>query len=89
MRTVETIEGLYYKDPYIVYLSEIEVDYAGAVYESGYKVLNTGTDVVEFMSPSLPDCISLATQSAAALVFFTAAENEDVETDGLEEDVIH
>lgn len=84
-----TIEGIFYKDPYIVFLSEIEVNYAGADYVLGYGVLNTETGVLEFQSPSLPDCIGMASQSAAALDFFNKSSPE-VDTSMLEEEeVIH
>lgn len=81
----DAIEGLFYKDPYLVYLSEIDVEYAGGRYEVGYAVLNTETGVVEFNSPSLPDCISLAAQSASALVFFDK-EPDKIETGFLDDE---
>ena len=85
------IEGLFYKDPYIVFLAEIECEYAGANYTLGYAVLNTETGVLEFQSPSLPDCISLANQSAGALKFYSQDKTSpDVDTSFLEdEETVH
>lgn len=88
MPKVEQIDGIFYKDPYLVFLSEIDVEYAGGRYEVGYSVLNTDTGVIEFNSPSLPDCISLAAQSAAALVFFN--RDDGIDTSMLEdEEILH
>ena len=85
-----TIEGIFYKDPYIVFLSEIAVNYAGADYQLGYGVLNTDTGVLEFQSPSLPDAIGMASQSAAALHFFSNDEpNIDTSMLDGEEEVVH
>jgi len=77
-KPVETIEGLFFKNPYLVFLGDIDVEYAGGRYEYGYSVLNTDTGVVEFNSPSLPDCISVAAQGAAALTFFSDKHNPDI-----------
>jgi hypothetical protein len=66
-----TIEALYYQHPYVVYLADdLDVEYAGGRYVVGYKVLNTDTGVIEFASPSYPDCLSVATQGASAIRFF-------------------
>lgn len=84
------IEGLFWKDPYLVFLGEIDVEYAGGRYEWGYSVLNSETGVVEFNSPSLPDCISVACQSSAALTFFSDNKAPDIDTSGLEdEETVH
>jgi hypothetical protein len=87
---VDTVEGLFYKEPYLVFLGEIDVEYAGGRYAHGYSVLNTETGVVEFSSPSLPDCISLACQSSAALIFFSDKGTSGVDTSYLEdEETVH
>lgn len=77
--------GLFYKAPYLVYLSPIDTEFHGSRYDIGYAVINTDTGVTEFCSPSLPDCIGHATHSAAALVFLLGhrpdqTTSEDVET---------
>lgn len=81
----DEIEGLYYKAPYLVFLTEIDVLFSGATYDVGYGVLNTDTGVLEFQSPSLPDCLSMATQSAAAIKFFEE-KKRDIDTSFLEDD---
>jgi hypothetical protein len=88
-KQVETIEGLFFKNPYLVFLGDIDVEYAGGRYEYGYSVLNTDTGVVEFNSPSLPDCISVACQSSAALIFFNNKESPDIDTSGLDGETLH
>jgi hypothetical protein len=89
----EIVEGLFYKDPYIVYLSEIDTEYSGSHYEIGYVVMNTSTGVVEFQTPSFPDALSMANQSAAALVFFMSGKENEIDTsifdDEAPEETIH
>ena len=83
-----TIEGgLFFKTPYLVYMTPIDSEYHGSRFSTGYAVLNTDTGVTEYCSPSLPDCIGHATHSAAALVFFLG-HRPDPDGDGVVETTI-
>lgn len=70
----ETVDVLYARPPYIVYEAEMEVEYFGGRYEHGYAVQNSETGVVEFQSPSLPECMQFATNGASAIAFFMSID---------------
>ena len=81
MNKPQDVEVLYEQEPYVVYQAEIEVEYAGGNYEYGYMVLNTDTGIVEFMSPCLPDCMSVASNSSAGLNFFTQGAQQAIDVE--------
>lgn len=60
---------LHENENYVVMVEEYDepVQFAGAPYDAAYAVLNRGTDVVEFLTPQLPNAISVAEQLDMAL----------------------
>jgi hypothetical protein len=67
-------DSLFTRHPYMIYVVESDVEYAGQQYDVAYGVLNMDTGILEFVCPSLAECAQFASHSAAAIQFFKQSE---------------